>query len=114
MGAASAIAQALVVARTEVELVDSACIVVRGSGIGGVKLRCTLVSCIVVSERRSIRFVRTCTVMHKEQKEGKGKAHTGRGGTIDAVGLASWTISPRELKWLAYGPSPPIEWGMGG
>ena len=73
VGAASAMAQALVVARTEVELVGSACIVVRGSGIGGVRLCCTLVSCIVVSERRSIRFVRTCTAVLKEGREGKGK-----------------------------------------
>ena len=79
VGAASAIAQAPVVARTEVELVGSACIVVRGSGIGGVRLRCTLVSCIVVSEQTSVRFVRTCTVMHKEQKEGKGRRIQGGG-----------------------------------
>ena len=69
----SAMAQALVVARTEVELVGSACIVVRGSGIGGVRLCCTLVSCIVVSEWRSIRFIRTCTAVLKEGREGKGK-----------------------------------------
>ena len=73
VGAASAIAQAPVVARTEVELADSACIVVRGSGIGGVRLRCTLVSCIVVSEQRFIRFVRTCMAVLKEGREGKGK-----------------------------------------
>ena len=89
VGAASAIAQAPVAARIDIELADSACIVVRGSGVEGVRLRCTLVSCIVVSEQTSVRFVRTCTVMHKEQKEGKGKAHPGRGGTIDAVGRAS-------------------------
>ena len=78
VGAASAIAQAPVVVRTEVELADSACIVVRGSGIGGVRLRCTLVSCIVVSERRSIAFVRTCMEAHTEEKEGKeGRIHEG-------------------------------------
>ena len=80
VGAASAIAQAPVAARTEVELVGSACIVVRGSGIGGVELRCTLVSCIVVSERRSGRFVRTCTAVHKEEKEGVGREDAYREG----------------------------------
>lgn len=43
--------QAPVVARTDIAFVGSACIVVRGSGIGGVRLRYSLVSCIVVSER---------------------------------------------------------------
>ena len=79
VGAASAIAQAPVVARTEVELAGSACIVVRGSGSGGVRLRCTLVSCIVVSERRSVRFVRTCMEVHTEEKEGKERRIQGGG-----------------------------------
>jgi hypothetical protein len=73
IGAASAIAQTQtqVVAWIEVEIVDIACIGVRGidDGIGGVKLRCSLVYCIVVSERRSVPFVRA---VHKEEYEGKG------------------------------------------
>ena len=79
VGAASAIAQAPVVARTEVELADSACIVVRGTGIGGVRLNCTLVSCIVVSERRSVQFVRTRMEVHTEEKEGKKRRIQGGG-----------------------------------
>ena len=79
VGAASAIAQAPMAARTEVELVGSACIVVRGSGSGGVRLRCTLVSCIVVSERRSVRFIRTCSEVHTEEKEGKDRRIQGAG-----------------------------------
>jgi len=56
------------VARTEVELVDSACIAVRGSDIGGVELRCTLLTCIVVSEGGSVRFVGTCTGERKKRR----------------------------------------------
>ena len=73
VGTASAMAQVLVVARTEVKLVGSTCIVIQGSGIRGVRLCCTLVSCIVISEQRSIQFIRTCMAVLKEGREGKGK-----------------------------------------